>query len=511
VSETDHTPAAPVGVDLDLSEADERLVRIGLLSESARPGSRETAAELLVGSAFLVAAVAMAVLLPADRSFDLPLAATYALAYAITTRIQFDAGAGYTSPTQLVLVPMLFAMPARTVPLIVLAGLLLGDLPDYLTRSRHPARAVKVLGDSWYAVGPALVLSLGGDDDPAMSDWPLYVGALAAQIAVDFAASTTREWLGQGVPPPAQLSVLGWIYLVDILLSPVGLLAALASTEEHYNFLLVLPLAALFLVFARERRGRIENALRLGDAHRERADLNARLLESERAATRAREEVIAGASHEMQTPLAVLLGLLDVSARGELTSDRHAEVHAGMRRQAIRLRHLVSQFVDYTNLKTGRPLRIDPRAVSVDPILAEVAASQPEGVRIEIDLPERLGDVLVDPERLHQVLMNLVSNAVKFSPAGSPIRIAALQRGSSIEVSVIDRGAGIEPDELPRMFEEFRHGKRTEGDAGAGLGLYMVRMLTEPQGVQVRVESRPGEGSRFTVVLPRAAEGSAAP
>jgi signal transduction histidine kinase len=76
---------------------------------------------------------------------------------------------------------------------------------------------------------------------------------------------------------------------------------------------------------------------------------------------------------------------------------------------------------------------------------------------------------------------------------------------------VIDRGAGIEPDDLPRVFEEFRHGKRTEGDAGAGLGLYMVRMLTEPQGVQVRVESRPGEGSRFTVVLPRAAEGSAAP
>ena len=504
MSETDHTPAGQAGVELDLSEADERLIRLGLLAESEPPDRRETAAELLIGLSFLAAAIAMVVLLPADRSFDVPLAATFALAYAVTSRVQFDAGAGYTAPTQLVLVPMLFALPARCVPLIVLAGLLLGDLPDYLTGNRHPARAVKVLGDSWYAVGPALVLALGGDDDPALSDWPLYVGALAAQIAVDFAASSAREWLGQGVPPRAQLSALGWIYLVDILLSPVGLLAALASSNQHYNFLLVLPLAALFLVFARERRARIENALRLGDAHRERADLNARLLESERATTRAREEVIAGASHEMQTPLAVLLGLLDVSAGGALAPDRHAEVHAGMRRQAIRLRHLVSQFVDYTHLKTGRTLHIDPRAVSVEPIIAEVAASQPEQVEIGIEVPQHLGEVLVDPERLQQVLMNLVSNAVRFSPVGSPIRIAALERGTSVEVSVIDCGTGIDPDDLPHVFEEFRHGKGTESDAGAGLGLYMVRMLTEPQGVEVRVESRPGEGSRFTVVLPRA-------
>jgi signal transduction histidine kinase len=369
---------------------------------------------------------------------------------------------------------------------------------------RHPSRAIHHLGDSWYAVGPALVLALAGDDDPAWSDWPIYVGALGAQLAIDVIASTAREWLARGVQPRLQLSVLGWIYLVDVLLSPVGLLAAFASVEDRYNFLLVLPLAGVLVIFARERRARIDNALQLSDAYRERAELNSRLLESERATTRAREDVIAGASHEMQTPLAVLLGLLDVSARGPLTPGKHAEVHAGMRRQAIRLRHLVSQFVDYTRLKAGRTLHIDPRPVSVEPIIAEVAASQPEEVRIEIELPERLAAVLVDPERLHQALMNLVSNAVKFSPAGSPVRITARHRDALVEISVIDRGVGIDPADLPHVFEEFRHGKKAQADEGAGLGLFMVRTLTEPQGVQVTVESRPGEGSRFSLRLPLA-------
>src|SRR5207244_8369168 len=139
------------------------------------------------------------------------------------------------------LVPMLFELPARAVPLVVMAGLLLGDLPDYLAGRRHAARAIHALADSWFAVGPALVLAVAEVDGPAWSDWPIYLGALGAQLACDIGASIARESLGRGVKPSVQLGVLSWVHIVDVLLSPVGLLAAFASLHGRYAFLLLLP------------------------------------------------------------------------------------------------------------------------------------------------------------------------------------------------------------------------------------------------------------------------------
>jgi signal transduction histidine kinase len=491
-------------LDSGFSEAVEQLLREGRRSKPLPPERREIVVDALSGAVFLMTAIAMAVLLPVERSFSLGLVVAFTIAYSVLASIRFEVGVGSTSPTQVLFVPMLFAVPTRTVPLVIACALLLSAVPDYLTGRMHVGRAISVLNDSWFAVGPALILSLARVDGPAWSDWPLYVSALAAQLAINGAASIGSEWLCYGATPRVQLQVLGWVFLVDVLLSPVGLLVAFASTQERYAFLLVLPLVGLFAVFATERRARINNALGLSRAYRDKAELNARLLETERAASRAREELIAGASHEMQTPLAVLLGLLDATGREALPPERQTEVHASMRRQAIRLRHLVRQFVDYTRLKAGRSLHFDPRPSNVKPIVEEVADSHRGYAQIELDLPEDLPLAVVDPDRLHQVLMSLVSNAVKFSPDGSRTTIAALSRGTSIEISVIDRGSGIDAAEVPHLFEEFHRGQDKGGDdAGAGLGLFMVRVLTETQGAHITVESRPGEGSRFTIVLPR--------
>lgn len=484
----------------NFSERVEHLLLGGRESEPRRPDGRELLAEALAGGAFLVTAVVLSVLLPAEGAFSIDLAVVFAISYALMSRIRFEIGAGYTVPTQLVFVPMLFALPAPAVPLVVAVGLLLSDLPDFVSGRRHPLRAMQDLGDSWYAIGPAFLLAITGSDSPAWSDWPIYIGALAAQLTIDFAAGAVRERIRRGVDLGVQLRLYGWVSLIDVLLSPVGLLAAFVAEDQPYAFLLLLPLAALFGVFAQEHRARIESALGLSRAYREKAELNAQLLETERAATKAREELIAGASHEMQTPLAVLVGLLDAKSR-DGTAQAQDDSLASMRRQATRLRHLVRQFIDYTRLKSGRPLCIDARPSDLTAIVEEVADAQRGYAAIELDLPDDLPFGMVDPDSLHQILMNLVSNAVKFSAAGSPTTIAGRSNAATVEISVIDRGMGIGATELVEIFKEFHRGERA--GEGAGLGLYMVRELSEPQGVHVTAESNLGEGSRFTVTIPR--------
>jgi signal transduction histidine kinase len=497
-----HTPRIPADPSI---EAVEQLLEEGRSSGARALGRREVAAELLVGGAFLLAAAAMAFLLPSDRPLEIGELLVFALAYAAATRIQFDVGAGYSPPTQLVLVPMLFALPAYSVPLVVAAGLLLGDVPDYVMGRRHGSRAVKVLGDSWHAVGPALVLGIAGTGDPAWQDWPVYLAALAAQVGCDLVAATLREWLGRGVAPRVQVGVLAWAYAVDVLLAPVGLLAAFASADQPYAFLLMLPLAGLLVILARERSARLDNVRELGHAYRETAELNARLLDTERRATRAREELLASASHELQTPLAILLGLVD-TARGQRLPDTERDrVYSTMRRQTLLMRHLVRQFLDYTWVKAGHQLEVSPRPVDVLPVVEEVAQIQTDAGTIEVEADTDLPDAMVDPDRLHQVLMSLVSNAVKFSPPGSPVVIRVSSGEESITISVSDRGPGIDAGDLPNLFDEGRLEREApNGGPSTGLGLYLARSITEPQGGRIEVTSVPGEGSCFTIVLRRA-------
>lgn len=490
-------------------EAVEQLLEEGRSAGARELDGRQMFAELLVGGAFLLAAAAMAYLLPSDRPLEVGELAVFVLAYAAATRIQFDVGAGYSPPTELVLVPMLFALPAYSVPLAVAGGLVLGDLPDYLMGRRHGSRAIKVLGDSWHAVGPALVLGIAGTGDPAWQDWPVYVAALGAQVACDLVAATVREWLGRGVAPGLQIGVLAWAYAVDVLLAPVGLLAAFASVDRPYAFLLMLPLGGLMLIFARERNVRLDHVRELGHAYREKAQLNARLLDTELRAMRAREEMLASASHEMQTPLAVLLGLVDSVREESFPAEQRDRAYSTMRRQTLQLRHLVRQFLDYTWLKAGRDLSVSPRPVDVLPVVEEVAEIQSGPATIEIEADADLPEAMVDPDRLHQVLMSLVSNAVKFSPPGSPVTITTMSSGEqSVQISVSDHGQGIDPLDIPSLFDEGRlAGEPANGGPSTGLGLYLARSLTEAQDGRLEVSSSPGEGSCFTVVLQRVSAG----
>jgi HD-GYP domain-containing protein (c-di-GMP phosphodiesterase class II) len=229
---------------------------------------RERVTEAVSAAAFLVAAVAIAVLLPADRAFDVPLALALVAAYALLAHVRFPIGYGFTVPTQIVLVPMLFLLPLGSVPLLVAAGMVLGGTAEYVRGDRHPSRVLAAVGNAWHSIGPVAVLAVAGVTAPDLADWPVFVAALAAQIAVDSGFATIREWAGLGISPKLQPSLLGWVTVVDTLLAPIGLLAAMAATTEPYAVLLVMPLAGLLFVFALERGARMRQAIELSRAYR---------------------------------------------------------------------------------------------------------------------------------------------------------------------------------------------------------------------------------------------------
>jgi HD-GYP domain-containing protein (c-di-GMP phosphodiesterase class II) len=230
--------------------------------------SRERIVEIAVGGCFLAAAVALAVLGHSGRVFDWSAAAMVILSLGAASMVMFEVGATYTMPVQLFFVPMLFVLPPETVPLCVGAALILPKLVEALLGRRPLGRSFLALGDSWFAIGPALVLTLAGTGAPDGHDWLVYVVALAAQFGIDFAAAWLREFLNGGTSLRDQLRESSWVNLVDSLLAPVGLAVAFAAYGRPWVVLLALPLTALMALFARERRARMDYVLELGRAYR---------------------------------------------------------------------------------------------------------------------------------------------------------------------------------------------------------------------------------------------------
>jgi len=253
---------------------------------AVRPlGDRDRLASLLLGGTFLAAALALALLVGSARSFDAWMLVLFVCSYALASRIDFEIGTGSAVPTQLVLVPMLVLLPVTYVPLCVLAGLLLGGLPDYAGGRVPVDRSLLRFVNSWHAVGPALVLILAGEPEPTPRYLPIYALALVAQFAFDFGSTALRDRLGLGVSPSNLLRFMLWIWAVDSALTPIAILAALGSREEPYLVVFALPLIGLLAYFARERRARIDHALELSHAYRGTALLLGDVVEADDAYT----------------------------------------------------------------------------------------------------------------------------------------------------------------------------------------------------------------------------------
>jgi HD-GYP domain-containing protein (c-di-GMP phosphodiesterase class II) len=273
------TAAATLDPDAQRVIEEQRARRLSRLAR------RDRWSLLISTAAFLAVATVLPVLVPSDRA---PSAVTVIVllgAYAAAFRLDFEIATGSAVPTQLFLVPMLFVLPTGFVPLAVAGGILLGSVMDYVRGDLHLERGFFRLVYAWHAVGPALVLGLAGEGPPALSRWPLYVAALAAQFGFDFASAAAREWLTLGVPPKMQLRAMAWVYVIDVALAPVGLAVAFASSPSGGGVVLALPLVALLAVFSKERRVRIDHELELRDAYRGTAYLLGDVVEADDAYT----------------------------------------------------------------------------------------------------------------------------------------------------------------------------------------------------------------------------------
>ena len=246
-----------------------------------RLAAREGRFSVAAAAAFAVFAVLSALFIDLKTPTSATVVATIVGTYALAATVEFEVGAGSAVPTQLVLVPMLFLVPLGLVPACVAAGLLLADLPRYVRREAHLERAALLVMSAWYVAGPVIVLSTFGVTQPSLSDWPIYLLALASQFAIDFAVSTSRPWYAFGTSPLAQLGPMVSAWTVDTALAPIGLFVAIVATDYHFSYLGTVPLVLLMAVFARERRLRISNALELGHAYRGTAFLLGDMIEAD--------------------------------------------------------------------------------------------------------------------------------------------------------------------------------------------------------------------------------------
>ncbi len=230
-----------------------------------------------------------------------------------------------------------------------------------------------------------------------------------------------------------------------------------------------------------------------------------------------RRDLVANVSHELKTPITAIRAHLENLLDGvEQPNSQTLEI---MLAQSERLGRLVEQLLDLSRLESGEvPLRREP--VSLAPLVAlvmseiEVACADRE-VEVVSDLSDDLPTIEADSERVHQVIFNLVDNAVRFTPEGGEVRIEAHRHNGSVEVSVADTGVGIPADALPRLFERFYRvdPARAREDGGTGIGLAIARSVVEAHGGSIRAESAPGHGSVFTFDLPvsRPVSGPVAP
>lgn len=224
-------------------------------------------------------------------------------------------------------------------------------------------------------------------------------------------------------------------------------------------------------------------------------------------ALRVKDEFVASVSHELRTPLTSIMGYVDLlRERPDLPPEQaaHLEVVA---RNSDRLRRLVSDLLHTAQIDDG-PLRVTRTRTDLSEIVREsVRAAEPAaaaaGLRLDLAAPAVL-TVMVDPQRMAQVVDNLVSNAIKYTPPGGHVQVCLAVDGSRVELEVADTGIGIEAQDRERLFTRFFRAKDAEERSiqGVGLGLSIAKSIVEGHGGRIEVESKVGSGTVFRVRLP---------
>jgi signal transduction histidine kinase len=224
-------------------------------------------------------------------------------------------------------------------------------------------------------------------------------------------------------------------------------------------------------------------------------------------ANRHKSEFLANMSHELRTPLNAIIGFSE-ALREKMFGDLNAkqeeylnDIHASGRH----LLSLINDILDLSKIEAGR-MDLDVSAFAAQDALNAALSlvrerAQRQGIALSLEVDPRLGEVRADERKFKQILLNLLSNSIKFTPAGGRVTVRARLNGAGLEVAVRDSGIGIPPEEQTAVFEEFRQvGQRAEG---TGLGLALTKRFVELHGGSIRLESATGQGSTFTFTLPQ--------
>ncbi|HSB70869.1 MAG TPA: HAMP domain-containing sensor histidine kinase [Candidatus Methylomirabilis sp.] len=287
----------------------------------------------------------------------------------------------------------------------------------------------------------------------------------------------------------------------EVYLDVETLLPTIAATRRFFWIGLALGLGALYLGLFGVVRGASRQLRRQSE------ELGR--LEARRMLDRLTTEFVSIVSHELRTPLTALVGFSELLLTQPAEPAEQREWAENMHAAAKRLTKMVEELLDVSRIEEGRiELKrqpVDVRA-AVNLVLADFRVHTPAH-RLEQRCGEAIPPVLADPDKLTQILTNLISNAIKYSPKGGPVTISVTAADGTVRVSVADRGLGLSDDELPRVFERFH---RVQDEArrqipGTGLGLYITKRLVELQDGRVWADSAgPGNGSTFHVELPAA-------
>jgi len=253
----------------------------------------------------------------------------------------------------------------------------------------------------------------------------------------------------------------------------------------------------------------IENFKRAQQAHSELAVREREAREAAEAANRAKDEFLATLSHELRTPLNAMVGWTHMLRSRTLTPEKQQKALQTIERNARAQAELIEDILDLSRIESGKlTLRRIPLSVN-EVVRAAVETSRPTAEKHTVELVEALDEdlppLMLDEVKMRQVVVNLLVNAIRFSPEHGTVKVVTRREPRFTIIEVLDQGPGILPEETVRIFELFGQGVRglDRRTGGLGIGLHLVRRISELHGAHVGVNSQPGQGSAFWVRLPQ--------
>jgi len=404
-----------------------------------------------------------------------------------------------------------------TFSVMLLVGLVIGNLTERIRAQARLARAREQRTQALFRLGQELARSAGSAALVAsaiqnvatqfqshavvlLPDGSGRLGAPAHQLA--FPLSEQEQGVAQWVFEHGEPAGLGTLTLPGAratylpLQGARGILGVMGVLADGAPQWMEPDQRQLLEAFANQTALALERAqlAEQGVADRRRADEE-----------RLRNALLSSVSHDLRTPLGVITGTVStVLETPDIPESTRRDLLLSAQEEAQRLHRLVSNLLDITRLEAGA-LDLRTEWVPMEEVVGAALNRRELGAeasRVRTHLPEDLPLVALDPVLMEQVLVNLVDNALKYSPPGSPVDIKAWAAGKSLTVSVTDRGPGLAPGEEARIFEKLFRGEAAPGRPGAGLGLAICKGIVAAHGGRIQAVNHPQGGAQFLISLP---------